>query len=151
MECYYTDGSASGNPGPGGFSAVYIKDDEQPLVMWKEGPSCTTNNAMELMGVILALEHICDNVRPREVTIYSDSTYVIGGIVRELTWASRTNLPNKAAWVTAWNLYTELSACGIRLTFEHVSAHSGIPYNEVADTAAKLGAQLSLANKKAGI
>ena len=73
----YTDGAARGNPGPGGYGAVLEYIDPKNQLHVKElsaGYRRTTNNRMELLGVIIALEALN---RPCNVTLYSDSKYVV--------------------------------------------------------------------------
>ena len=73
----YTDGAARGNPGPGGYGAVLEYIDPKNQLHVKElsaGYRRTTNNRMELLGVIIALEELN---RPCNVTLYSDSKYVV--------------------------------------------------------------------------
>ncbi len=67
----YTDGACSGNPGPGGWAAILICGDHEKEI--SGGERATTNNRMELLGVISALELL---KRPCEVTIYTDSQYI---------------------------------------------------------------------------
>lgn len=69
----YTDGACSGNPGPGGYAAVLLSEDGKRKELSK-GYRNTTNNRMELMAVIVALEAL---KRPCKVTLYSDSQYVV--------------------------------------------------------------------------
>lgn len=70
----YTDGAASGNPGPGGYGVVLISPETKLRKELSQGFKCTTNNRMELMAVIVALEALkYDNC---DVTLYTDSKYV---------------------------------------------------------------------------
>ena len=73
----YTDGAASGNPGPGGWACVIIDGDS--VVEKVGGEKFTTNNRMELMAVIVALEN-CLQYKDKKITIYSDSTYVVKAV-----------------------------------------------------------------------
>ena len=73
----FTDGSARGNPGPGGWGAIILTDNT--AVELGGGDDHTTNNRMELLAVISALEH---TPSAREMTIYTDSAYVVNGITR---------------------------------------------------------------------
>ena len=78
----YTDGSSRGNPGPGGYGAVLRCFDVDGHLRERElsaGYACTTNNRMELMGVIAALEAL---KRPCEVEVHSDSQYVVNAFNR---------------------------------------------------------------------
>ena len=76
----YTDGACSGNPGPGGWGALMRAMDGDKIVKERElkgGEPATTNNRMELMAAISALEALA---RPTEITIVTDSNYVKNGI-----------------------------------------------------------------------
>ena len=70
----YTDGSAKGNPGPGGYGIVLLSNDGHRKEVAK-GFRKTTNNRMELLSVIVALEML--KVKPMEVVVFSDSKYVV--------------------------------------------------------------------------
>src|ERR1700729_55242 len=86
----YTDGACSGNPGPGGWGAVL-----RPGRVVKElhgGEPSTTNNRMELLAAISALEAL---TRPAPVELYTDSTYVLNGITKWLPGWQRNG------WLTA--------------------------------------------------
>ena len=76
----YTDGACSGNPGPGGWGAVLLYGDSRKEI--SGGDSNTTNNRMELLGVIRAMEQLKE---PCNVELYSDSKYVIDAL--EKGWA----------------------------------------------------------------
>ena len=73
----YTDGACSGNPGPGGFGVVMMYGGTRREL--SQGFRRTTNNRMELLAVITALETL---TRPCEVTVYSDSEYVVNAITK---------------------------------------------------------------------
>ena len=72
----YTDGAASGNPGPGGYGAVLLSGPHRKEL--SEGFRLTTNNRMELLAVIAGLEAL--NFGGSEVTVYSDSKYVVDAV-----------------------------------------------------------------------
>ena len=78
----YTDGACSGNPGPGGYGVVMIYGEHRKEL--SGGDSQTTNNRMEIMGVIAGLEAL---KKPSEVDLYSDSRYVVDAI--EKGWVTR--------------------------------------------------------------
>jgi ribonuclease HI len=82
----YTDGACSGNPGPGGFGAVLLHGDTRREL--SQGFRRTTNNRMELLAVITALESL---KRPCKVTVFSDSEYVVNAITKGWlrSWQSR--------------------------------------------------------------
>jgi ribonuclease HI len=78
----YTDGACSGNPGPGGWGVLMQAKDGQIVLKQRElmgGEAVTTNNRMELLAAINALETLD---RPSEITIFTDSTYVKNGITQ---------------------------------------------------------------------
>ena len=76
----YTDGSAKGNPGPGGYGIVLLSDDGHRKEVAK-GFRKTTNNRMELLSVIVALEML--RVKPMEVVVFSDSKYVVDAVEKK--------------------------------------------------------------------
>ena len=76
----YTDGSSRGNPGPGGYGAVLISGEHRKEL--SQGFRLTTNNRMELLSVIVALETVKD--RGHNVLVYSDSKYVVDAV--EKNW-----------------------------------------------------------------
>jgi ribonuclease HI len=82
----YTDGACSGNPGPGGYGAVLLFGDRR--LELSQGYRNTTNNRMELMGVIAALERL---TRPCSVTIYSDSQYVVDAVTKRWVYSWKRN------------------------------------------------------------
>lgn len=132
----YTDGACSGNPGRGGWGAVIIVDGkEHPM---SGGEKLTTNNRMELMAAIEALEAIIDDRhwRNRKVCVVSDSQYVKNGIQ---TWIKNWK---KNGWRTSnkepvknKDLWLELDEAVSRLEIEWrwVKGHAGNKYNEMCD------------------
>ena len=88
----YTDGACSGNPGPGGYGAVLLYGTKRKEL--SGGYRVTTNNRMEIMGVLAALEALLE---PCEVTLYSDSSYVVNAIEKgwlenwqKINWVRKT-------------------------------------------------------------
>ena len=134
----YTDGACSGNPGPGGWGAVLRYGDQQKELSGGE-PADTTNNRMELMAAIQALEVL---TRPVSVRLHTDSTYVRNGITRWLPqwqrngWRTTTKQPVKNA-----DLWQRLAAAIARHEVEWlwVKGHAGNPGNERADALANHG------------
>jgi ribonuclease HI len=134
----YTDGACSGNPGPGGWGALLRYGGHQKELHGGEYPT-TTNNRMELMGAIRALESL---TRPAVVHLHTDSTYVRSGIT---TWLPKWQ---RNGWVTAArqpvrnaDLWQRLAAACARheVTWLWVKGHAGDPGNERADALANLG------------
>lgn len=138
----YTDGACSGNPGPGGWGAILIARDGDKVLKERElngGEAHTTNNKMELMAAIAALEALD---RPTSLTIVTDSSYVKDGIT---TWIHGWK---KRGWKTAGkkpvkneDLWKRLDAATQRhdVTWEWVRGHAGHPENERADELARAG------------
>jgi len=133
----FTDGACSGNPGPGGWGAIMrIGDTEKEL---KGGDAETTNNRMELMAAIKALEAL---KRPCSVTLHTDSTYVKNGITDWIArwkrngWRTAAKKPVKNAEL--WKRLEE--ALGPhKVTWKWVKGHAGHPENERADQLARDG------------
>ena len=138
----YTDGACSGNPGPGGWGTILIARDGDAEVKKRElngGAALTTNNQMELMAAISALEAL---ERPSALTVVTDSVYVKDGITKWIFgW-------KKNGWKTAANkpvkneeLWKRLDAATVRhdVTWEWVKGHVGHPENERADELARTG------------
>ena len=134
----YTDGACSGNPGPGGWGAVlFYHGREKELYGGESGQ--TTNNRMELMAAIQALESL---KRPVQVRLYTDSVYVRSGITKWLPtwkrngWKTASKQPVKNA-----ELWQRLEAAMKRheVEWHWVKGHAGNPGNERADALANRG------------
>ncbi|MDA9623839.1 ribonuclease HI [Pelagibacteraceae bacterium] len=128
----YTDGACSGNPGPGGWGAVILEEEEnQKNISGNEKD--TTNNRMELMAPIMALKKIKIN---SEVVIYTDSKYVKNGITEWIKnwekngWKSANKKPvkNKDLWIKLDNLCKNN-----KIIWKWVKGHSNNKYNNLAD------------------
>ena len=133
----FTDGACRGNPGPGGWGALLRFGGEEKTLFG--GEQDTTNNRMELTAVIEALGAL---KRPCDVTLTSDSTYVLKGIQE---W-----MPNwkKRGWKTASkkpvknvDLWKKLDVVIVehKIDWQWVKGHSGHPENELADQLANQG------------
>jgi len=138
----YTDGACSGNPGPGGWGVLLQAKTGDAVVKERElkgGEAETTNNQMELMAAISALETL---ERPSAVTVVTDSAYVKNGITGWLHgwkrngWKTSTRKPVKNV-----ELWQRLDAAAGRhqVTWEWVKGHAGHPENERADELARAG------------
>jgi len=131
----YTDGACSGNPGPGGWGALLRKGDNEREL--SGGDAATTNNRMEMMAVIVALEAL---VRPCEVAIYTDSRYVLDGATKWMTnWKRNGWRTAKKAPVKNVDLWQRLEAALGEHTIEWhwVRGHSGHVENERVDLLAR--------------
>jgi len=133
----YTDGACSGNPGPGGWGVLMIwRDDEKELF---GGEPKTTNNRMELMAAIQALESLNRQI---SVTLYTDSKYVLDGITKWIKgwkkngWRTAAKKPVKND--DLWRRLDEALA-GHEVDWQWVKGHSGHPGNEHADELANRG------------
>ncbi|MFC7546748.1 ribonuclease HI [Plantactinospora sp. GCM10030261] len=134
----WTDGACSGNPGPGGWGALLRYGTHERELCGGEA-AATTNNRMELMAAISALESL---TRPSVVELHTDSTYVRNGITSWLAgwrrngWLTAGKQPVKNA-----DLWQRLSAACARhtVTWHWVKGHSGHPENDRADALANRG------------
>ena len=127
----YTDGSAKGNPGNGGYGIVMRFNGKEKEL--SQGYRMTTNNRMELMAVIVALESLKTN--KHRVKIYSDSKYVIDSIVKKWVfgWEKKNFKGKKNS--DLWKRYLQLHP-KFNLEFEWVRGHNGHPENERCDVLA---------------
>lgn len=132
----YTDGSSRGNPGPGGYGAILMWGDKAKEL--SAGYRLTTNNRMELMGVIKALEALTKKNIP--LTIYTDSQYIVNSV--EKGWLNnwiktdfKGGKKNKDLWLQFYQLSKQF-----QIRFKWVKAHADNPHNnrcdELATTAA---------------
>lgn len=142
----FTDGACSGNPGPGGWAAVFVTGDKQRIL--KGGESQTTNNRMELTAVVESLKKIkgLRKARGQEYVISSDSAYVINAIKQNWLqrWAANgwktskgDEVKNSDLWNECHELIESLSEKGIRISYCKVKGHAGNPLNEYADQIAR--------------
>lgn len=131
-----TDGSCIGNPGPGGYAAIYHLNGEEHIV--KGRAYKTTNNQMELIAVIKAIESL---TVPADITIRCDSTYVFMDREKWEKWRLKRDFANKALW-------EKLIRVGNRgkhkITYVHVDGHSGDDLNERCDKIAKEQARTAM-------
>ncbi|HKG68016.1 MAG TPA: ribonuclease HI [Segetibacter sp.] len=132
----YTDGSSRGNPGPGGFGVILMWGDQRKEI--SAGYRRTTNNRMELLGVITALESLRKKNIP--LTIYTDSQYIVKAVQEK--WLDkwiRTNFAggkkNKDLWTRFFNL-----AKDYQITFKWVKGHADNPINNRCDMLATTAA-----------
>ncbi|MCB2127522.1 MAG: ribonuclease HI [Rhodobacteraceae bacterium] len=138
----YTDGACSGNPGPGGWGALLIARDGDTVVKTRElkgGEAETTNNRMELLAAISALETL---KRASSITVVTDSAYVKNGVSQWIHgwkrngWRTSDKKPVKN--VDLWQRLDEAQARH-KVTWEWIKGHAGHPENERADELARAG------------
>ena len=98
----YTDGSAKGNPGPGGYGIVLLSDEGHRKELAK-GYRKTTNNRMELLSVIVALEML--KSRPTDVLVYSDSKYVVDAVEKKWVFNWEKKYFDKKKNVDLWKRF----------------------------------------------
>ena len=137
----YTDGACSGNPGPGGWGAILTWGDKCKEI--SGGEALTTNNRMELMGAISALEAL---KRPSRVELHTDSVYVKNGITgwihgwKKNGWRTADKKPVKN--VELWQrLDAALKSHQVR--WHWVKGHAGHDANERADQLARDGVAMA--------
>jgi ribonuclease HI len=131
----FTDGACSGNPGPGGWGAILRwRGTEKEM---SGGEASTTNNRMELMAAIAALEAL---KRPSKIVLYTDSTYVMDGITKWIHgwkrngWKTAAKKPVKNAEL--WQRLDEARKQH-EIDWQWVKGHAGHPENERADQLAR--------------
>ncbi len=143
-----TDGACKGNPGPGGWGALIRMGEREKELSGGENP--TTNNRMELMAAIRALQAL---KRPCRVTLTTDSRYVMDGLTKWIKgwqkngWKTAAKQPVKNA-----DLWQELldAAATHRIGWEWVKGHAGHPDNERVDKLASDAAVLAGRSARAG-
>ena len=127
----YTDGAASGNPGPGGYGIVLKCGDIRKEL--SGGFRLTTNNRMELLAVIKGLEAI--RWENAQVEVYSDSTYVVKALTEGWldTWVAKgwKKVKNPDLWQSFLPLYKKH-----KVSFHWIKGHAGHPENERCDSLA---------------
>ena len=125
----YTDGSSRGNPGPGGFGIVLLWGEKSKEI--SQGYRLTTNNRMELMAVIVALQSLSRKNIP--LTIYTDSQYVVNSV--EKKWLDnwiKTNFKGGKKNKYLWLQFHELSK-HFRIKFKWVKGHADNAMNNRCD------------------
>ena len=133
----WTDGACSGNPGPGGWGAILRFGDREKDI--NGGEPMTTNNRMELMAAIMALETL---TRPCAIDLYTDSQYVRGGVTSWIKgWKARGWRTADRKPVKNVELWQRLEAVEARheVAWHWVKGHSGDEMNERADALARAG------------
>ena len=133
----YTDGSSRGNPGPGGYGTVIEYVDSKGELHKREfsgGYAETTNNRMELLGVIIGLEAL---IKPCDVDLYSDSQYVVKAFTEHWIdgWIQKNfkqNTSNPVKNIDLWKRLLKAKEAH-NVTFHSIKGHAGHPQNERCD------------------
>jgi len=133
----FSDGSSRGNPGPGGWGAIVSYHGKVTELGGREAH--TTNNRMELLASIRALESLGGKTSKLEVVVYTDSAYVINGITKWVkgwqknNWKTKgkTDVLNKDLWIALLDVAESKT-----ISWKHIDGHAGIPGNERADVIA---------------
>jgi ribonuclease HI len=136
----YTDGACIGNPGPGGYAAILIAGDKRREIVG--GHRLTTNNRMEILAALVALETL---KRPCRVKVHSDSRYLVDAFMQG--WAQRwrdngwkRNRKEKAVNADLWERLLVICEKH-KVEFVWVQGHAGHPENECCDRLAVAAAQ----------
>tara|TARA_B100000886_G_scaffold294933_1_gene221564 strand:+ start:124 stop:591 length:468 start_codon:yes stop_codon:yes gene_type:complete len=134
----YTDGSAIGNPGPGGYGIVMLIHDESYKKEFSQGYKLTTNNRMELLAVIVSLEKL--KIKNSNVQIYTDSKYVSDAVEKGwlFNWEKIKfkNKKNSDLWKRFLEIFKDHN-----VKFKWVKGHNNNFFNERCDFLANLAAK----------
>lgn len=124
----FTDGAARGNPGPGGFGVVMISGKNRKEI--SQGYQLTTNNRMELLAVIVALETL--KIAPCNVNVYTDSKYVADAVSKGwvISWESKQfkKKKNPDLWIRFLKIYRKH-----HVNFHWIKGHANHTENEICD------------------
>ena len=134
----YTDGSAKGNPGPGGYGIVMLSADGEYKKEFSQGFKLTTNNRMELLAVIIGLENL--KFKNCNVKIFTDSKYVSDAVEKGwlFDWVKKDfkNKKNPDLWRRFLEIYKNH-----KVKFQWIKGHNNDFYNERCDFLANLAAK----------
>jgi ribonuclease HI len=139
----YTDGSSLGNPGPGGYGVIMEWEGKQYAREFSDGFRFTTNNRMELLAVIIALETL--KKHPMEVMVYSDSKYVIDAVQKKWVfgWEKKAfkDKKNPDLWRRYLNIHRKH-----KVNFQWIKGHNDHQQNDRCDQLAVKAAKQSPVN-----
>jgi len=131
----WCDGACSGNPGPGGFASVVVNGEESVVISGSE--KHTTNNRMELLGLIAGLGYVAEEIKlypSTKILVYTDSKYIENSI--NCKWLDKwvkkgwnnIKIKNVDLWIQVYKLLKLLNP-----EIQWVKGHSGVPGNELVD------------------
>ena len=141
----YTDGACSENPGPGGWAMVV--NTKNACDQFSGGEASTTNNRMELTGMVEALKYIASNGNSRDIyEVYCDSAYVVNSINNK--WLERWKLngwktkqgddiKNRDLWEQISECFKRIRKQGQQVLLIKIKGHAGNTFNELVDKLAK--------------
>ena len=136
----YTDGSSIGNPGPGGYGIIMVLEDNAYKKEVSQGFSLTTNNRMELLAVIVALENI--KIISSNVEVFTDSKYISDAVEKRWVFEwEKLNFKKKKnpdLWKRFLIIYRKHN-----VTFRWIKGHNNHPENERCDYMANKAARSS--------
>lgn len=133
----YSDGACSGNPGPGGYGAMIVYEDDTDYKSFSKGYKHTTNNRMELLGIIEPLETLEER---HEVIVITDSQYIVnainkkwlhGWIIKSWKTAGKKPVKNQDLWTRMLDVLNDHD-----ITIEWIRGHTGHAENEICDSLA---------------
>jgi ribonuclease HI len=128
----FTDGASKGNPGPGGWGTVLVDSDH--IEELGGGEDKTTNNRMEMMAALKALEYA--QSKRKDLVVYTDSSYLINGITQWVFgWKTKGWKTASGGQVLNQDIWKELVklTTAVKTDWKHLPGHSGVPGNERAD------------------
>ena len=126
----YTDGSALGNPGPGGYGIIIELVGKQYFKEYAKGFAYTTNNRMELLAVIVGLETL--KKQPMDVVVFSDSKYVIDSVEKKWVFGWKAKKFKGKKNSDLWRRFLTIYALH-NVRFKWVKGHNDHPQNERCD------------------
>lgn len=127
----YTDGAASGNPGPGGYGVLLLAGKHRKEI--SQGFRLTTNNRMELLAVITGLEALKN--KGADVTVYTDSRYIVDAVIKGWLFEWEKKGFKKKKNPDLWRRFLEIYRKH-NVAFVWVEGHAGVPGNERCDALA---------------
>ncbi|WP_313374904.1 ribonuclease HI [Chishuiella sp.] len=126
----YTDGSSLGNPGPGGFGCILLETEKKIKKEISQGFRLTTNNRMELLAVITALETL--KFTNTEITIVTDSKYVVDSVEKRWVFGWQKKGFKGKKNPDLWQRFLEVYKIH-NVKFQWIKGHAGHHWNEMAD------------------
>jgi len=135
----FTDGSSRGNPGPGGWASILISSDTVRELGGREAH--TTNNRMEMTAALRGLESAASNIKSKEITVITDSAYLLNGITKwihgwkQKNWigSQKQEIVNRDLWERLSDVIDAIIDKGVDVQWKIIKGHSGHSLNERCD------------------